>query len=70
MSVHVVSGHPIIRRILETDGITLSVAFDLVNIGKGVGEVIGKEKPNIPVSDSKDTSSVLKETKTDVLWIS
>ncbi len=60
-------GTLIIRRIQETEGITLSAAFDLVNIGKDIGEVTGTEKLNIPVSDSKDISSVLKETKTDVL---
>ena len=60
-------GSLIIRRILATDGIVLSAAFDLVNIGADVGEVIGAGKLNVPVSDSKDLSSVLKETKTDVL---
>jgi 4-hydroxy-tetrahydrodipicolinate reductase len=60
-------GSLIIRRILATDGLTLSAAFDLVNIGKDVGEVIGAGTLNVPVSDSKDLSSVLKESKTDVL---
>ena len=60
-------GTLIIRRILATEGVELSAAFDLVNIGKDVGEVIGAGKLNVPVSDSKDLSSVLKETKTDVL---
>lgn len=60
-------GNLIIHRILATDGLTLSAAFDLVNIGKDVGETIGTGKLNVPVSDSKDLSSVLKITKTDVL---
>jgi 4-hydroxy-tetrahydrodipicolinate reductase len=60
-------GGLIIRRILATDGVTISAAFDLVNIGKDVGEVIGAGKLDVPVSDSKDLASVLKETKTDVL---
>ena len=60
-------GTLIIRRILATEGVELSAAFDLVNIGKDIGEVIGAGKLNIPVSDSKDLTSVLKETKTDVL---
>jgi 4-hydroxy-tetrahydrodipicolinate reductase len=60
-------GSLIIRRILATDGVTISAAFDLVNIGKDVGEVIGAEKLNVTVSDSKDLASVLKKTKTDVL---
>ena len=60
-------GTLIIRRILATEGVELSAAFDLVNIGKDIGEVMGAGKLNIPVSDSKDLTSVLKETKTDVL---
>jgi dihydrodipicolinate reductase len=60
-------GSLIIRRILATEGLTLSAAFDIVNLGKDIGEVIGAGKLNVPVSDSKDLSSVLKETKTDVL---
>ncbi len=60
-------GSLIIRRILATDGMALSAAFDLVNIGRDVGEVIGAGTLNVPVSDSKDLSSVLKESKTDVL---
>ncbi|MGE0015227.1 MAG: 4-hydroxy-tetrahydrodipicolinate reductase [Candidatus Methanomethylophilaceae archaeon] len=60
-------GSLIIRRILATEGLILSAAFDIVNIGKDVGEVIGAGTLNVPVSDSKDLSSVLKESKTDVL---
>ena len=60
-------GTLIIRRILATEGVELSAAFDLVNIGRDIGEVIGAGKLNVPVSDSKDLASVLKETKTDVL---
>lgn len=60
-------GNLIIRRLLVTDGVSLSAAFDLVNLGKDIGEVVGVGKLNVPVSDSKDLSSVLKETRTDVL---
>lgn len=60
-------GSLIIRRILATDGVTISAAFDLVNIGKDVGEVIGAGRLDVPVSDSKDLASVLRKTKTDVL---
>lgn len=60
-------GTLIIRRILATEGFTLSAAFDLVNVGKDIGEVIGAGKLDVPVSDSKDLASVLKATKTDVL---
>jgi dihydrodipicolinate reductase len=60
-------GSLIIRRILGTEDITLSAAFDIVNIGKDVGEVIGVGKLDVPVSDSKNLTSVLKESRTDVL---
>lgn len=60
-------GSLIIRRILETDGITLSAAFDIAQIGRDIGEVINVGKLDVPVSDSKDLSKILKETKTDVL---
>ena len=60
-------GSLIIRRILATDGITLSAAFDIARVGEDIGEVAGVGKLNIPVSDSKELSSVLKKTKTDVL---
>jgi 4-hydroxy-tetrahydrodipicolinate reductase len=60
-------GNLIIRRLLITEGVKLSAAFDIVNIGKDVGEVIGVGKLDVPVSDSKDLASVLKSSKTDVL---
>jgi 4-hydroxy-tetrahydrodipicolinate reductase len=60
-------GSLIIRRILETEGAEVSAAFDLMNLGKDVGEVIGVDKLGVPVSDPKNLSDVLKETKTDVL---
>ncbi len=60
-------GSLIIRRLLATDGVKISAAFDLVNIGKDVGEVVGVGKLNVPVSDSKDLASVLRESRTDVL---
>lgn len=60
-------GTLIVRRILATEGLALSAAFDLVNIGKDIGEVAGAGTLNVPVSDSKDLASVLKASKTDVL---
>ena len=60
-------GNLIIHRILATEGVTLSAAFDLINVGKDIGGIIGAGELNVPVSDPKDLSSVLKETKTDVL---
>jgi 4-hydroxy-tetrahydrodipicolinate reductase len=60
-------GNLIVRRILATEGITLSAAFDIVNTGKDIGEIVGVGKLDVPVSDSKDLAKVLKESKTDVL---
>ncbi|MBE6526753.1 MAG: 4-hydroxy-tetrahydrodipicolinate reductase [Thermoplasmata archaeon] len=60
-------GTMIVRRLMNTEGITVSAAFDLVNVGKDVGEVAGIGKIDVPVSDVKDLASVLKESKTDVL---
>lgn len=60
-------GNLIIRRVLATEGLKLSAAFDLVNIGKDIGEVVGVGKLDVPVSDSKDLAQVLKDSKTDVL---
>ena len=60
-------GSLIIHRLLATDGVKISAAFDLVNIGKDIGEVVGVGKLDVPVSDSKDLASVLKESRTDVL---
>jgi 4-hydroxy-tetrahydrodipicolinate reductase len=60
-------GSLIIRRILATEGLVLSAAFDIVNLGMDVGEAIGVGKLNVPVSDSNDLSSVLTKTGTDVL---
>lgn len=60
-------GSLIIRRVLATEGMEVSAAFDLVNIGKDIGEVVGVSKLDVPVSDSKDLAAVLKESKTDVL---
>lgn len=60
-------GSLIIRRILATEGLTVSAAFDLVNTGKDIGEVVNVGTLGVPVSDPKNLASVLKETKTDVL---
>lgn len=60
-------GTQIVRRVLATEGMTISAAFDLVNIGKDIGEVVGVGPLGVPVSESKDLAKVLTETKTDVL---
>ncbi len=60
-------GTLIIRRILATEGLELSAAFDLVNVGKDIGEVINAGALGVPVSDPKNLASVLKESRTDVL---
>lgn len=60
-------GTSIVRRIMSTEGITVAAAFDLVNVGKDIGEVAGIGKIDVPVSDAKDLAKVLKEAKIDVL---
>lgn len=60
-------GNLIIRRVLATEGLTISAAFDLVNVGKDIGEIVGVGKLDVPVSDSKDLAQVLKDSGTDVL---
>jgi 4-hydroxy-tetrahydrodipicolinate reductase len=60
-------GKLIISNILKVEGIRLSAAFDLVNIGKDVGEVAQLGALNVPISDVKDLGSVLKSSGTDVL---
>ncbi|WP_440952471.1 4-hydroxy-tetrahydrodipicolinate reductase [Methanococcoides sp. FTZ1] len=60
-------GKLLIENIIEMDGIQLSAAFDLVNIGKDVGEVAQLGKLDVPISDVADMATVLKESKTDVV---
>ena len=60
-------GNLLIRRILATEGLELSAAFDLVKIGEDVGDAIGVGHLGVPISDSKDLANVLKESRTDVL---
>ena len=60
-------GQMIVRRINATEGMKVSAAFDLVNVGKDIGEICGLGKLDVPVSDPKDLEKVLKETNTDVL---
>ncbi len=60
-------GQMIVRRINATEGMKVSAAFDLVNVGKDIGEVCGIGKLDVAVSDPKDLEKVLKESKTDVI---
>lgn len=60
-------GSMIVRRIMSTEGITVSAAFDLVRIGEDIGTVAGIGSIGVPVSDSKNLAQVLKDSKTDVL---
>lgn len=60
-------GQMIVRRILNTEGLRISAAFDLVNIGQDIGEIVRAGPIGVTVSDSKDLAKVLKETATDVL---
>ena len=54
-------GTMIVRRLMSTEGITVSAAFDLVRVGDDIGEVAGIGKIGVPVSDAKDLEKVLKE---------
>ena len=60
-------GQMLVKRILATEGMTVSATFDLVNIGRDIGEVVGAGALGVPVSDSKDLAQVLKDSRTDVL---
>ena len=60
-------GTMLVRRIMATEGITVAAAFDLVNVGKDIGEVAGIGKIDVPVSDPSELAKVLKAAKVDVL---
>ena len=60
-------GKLIIDNILRSEDVCLTAAFDLINIGKDVGEVAQLGTLSVPVSDVSDMESVLKETGTNVL---
>ncbi len=60
-------GKLIISNIVASDGIELSAAFDLVNIGKDAGEIAQVGNLGVSVSDIKDMERVLKESSTNVL---
>ncbi len=59
-------GTMIIRRAIA-EGMEISAAFDIVNVGKDIGEVIGIGAIGVPVSSSADLGQVLKESGTEVL---
>ncbi|MBO4568668.1 MAG: 4-hydroxy-tetrahydrodipicolinate reductase [Candidatus Methanomethylophilaceae archaeon] len=60
-------GTLIVRRVLATEGMTISAAFDIVNVGKDIGEVAGVGGIGVPVSDPKNLAEVLKSSGTEVL---
>jgi 4-hydroxy-tetrahydrodipicolinate reductase len=60
-------GKLIIENIIRFEGMQLSAGFDLVNIGKDIGEVAQIGTLNVPISDVKDMESVLRSSKIDVL---
>ncbi|ABE51165.1 4-hydroxy-tetrahydrodipicolinate reductase [Methanococcoides burtonii] len=60
-------GKLIIENIIKMEGIQLSSAFDLMNIGKDVGEVAQTGKLDVNISDVADMATVLKESKTNVV---
>lgn len=60
-------GKLLIENIIKMDGVQLSAAFDLMNIGKDAGEVAQVGKLDVPISDVADMATVLKESKTNVV---
>ena len=60
-------GKLIISNIVASEGMELSAAFDLVNIGKDAGESAQVGNLGVPISDVKDMAHVLKESSTNVL---
>lgn len=60
-------GKLIISNIMAFEGMRLSAAFDLVNIGTDAGETAQVGSLGVPISDVKDMEKVLKESATDVL---
>lgn len=60
-------GKLIIDNILRSGDLKLVSAFDLVNIGKDVGEVAQIGTLNVPISDVSDMEAVLKASGTQVL---
>lgn len=60
-------GRLLIDNILRMEGVQLTSAFDLVNVGEDVGEVAHIGTLNVPISDASDMESVLKDSNTHVL---
>lgn len=60
-------GKLIISNIVAFDGMELSAAFDLMNIGMDAGEIAQVGNLGVPISDINDMEKVLKESSTDVL---
>ena len=60
-------GKLLIENIIKMEGIQLSSAFDLMNIGEDAGEVAQVGKQGVQIYDVKYMAAVLKKTKTDVM---
>ncbi|MGB3907023.1 MAG: 4-hydroxy-tetrahydrodipicolinate reductase [Methanomethylovorans sp.] len=60
-------GKLIISNIVAFDGMELSAAFDLVNIGMDAGETAQVGNLGVAISDINNMEKVLKESGTDVL---
>lgn len=60
-------GSLIVSKICATDGIELSAAFDIANIGSDIGDYARIGHMNISVTDPKDMEKVLKSSKTDIM---
>ncbi|MHC1576983.1 MAG: 4-hydroxy-tetrahydrodipicolinate reductase, partial [Methanosarcinaceae archaeon] len=60
-------GALIIQNIVRTEGVDLSAAFDLANIGSDAGEIAQAGTLGVLISDVKEMEQVLTETDTDVI---
>ncbi|MEA1984181.1 MAG: 4-hydroxy-tetrahydrodipicolinate reductase [Euryarchaeota archaeon] len=60
-------GGLIIQNIARTDGVQLSAAFDLTNIGSDAGEIAQAGTLGVPVSNVEEMEQVLTETGTEVM---
>ena len=60
-------GSLIVSKICATEGIEVSAAFDIANVGTDAGEFARIGRIDVPVSHPDDMTAVLKESRTDVM---
>lgn len=60
-------GRLLVEGVLSSEYLELAAAFDLVEVGRDIGEIAGRGKVGVPVSDAKKIEDVLATAGTDVL---